>query len=1430
MKAFGDFRRLIPYLVLIVALVLGLLLAGTVQLRLGDIAKKVQTAVTDLVHSETGLTISYTRMGPGLLRSLELHGPVLRRDDGSIFARARSFKIVYNLFDLISARYLEAIGHFEVDGLELSIDTARDNKIISLLLQAPADTQVQQSVHDLAARAFASFSPGTRLAINDSRIVFLQDGLHLVVDIRRLDVYRGNDDLQVSTANLAAGLESSSFIGKKVSMQMGFNASYSPAGDVLFGRLFVDKAQYAGLSLKKQELSFSWFPSTINVQKSGEAAPVELAFEYDVAQQILDFHFQCRDYRLGSLFSFNVANIPELSMLASIPLTADVKASVDIKTGEIDYDGTLGASVVQQAIGTVNIACDFKGDSRTVNPVHITIRNPTSLVDFRGVVTLDAVKVQGLLSVNSTMISPQIPIEFSSPVSGTMKTGYQLNASRFTIGSTVFSECAILILGSQSILDLVCISPTGSGSMRLEAGISKAGAGRAGLSIVAYPLMAEGGLGNTFTPEFAILSGLSTASLLDCQLQLDSNETALSVMLHKFDLNDPVNKLVLSCQAGFNNNTLSVDKIRLSATGLQLDGTARLEKQIDRFIATSNLVINQEKLDLRASWKEDLSDIELSGTGGLYVKAELADGNLKGNFRMESLPVPLPGLPVRLSLLGNFNVPRNGTGWSVYVIDGSVFIKGLLPSYPDAYSRLSIAGTINQSGIALSTLRYLDPLGMLEGRADLVFDGEAGMDIQANLQSLGSKDEASTTAIEVKGGIRPTGLQLDFALLRSPLARFGVQGLDGRFSMTGSIAGQLDNPVVQAMASLQAATLSGAPLDAGLTLKYADGQLALREGFAAILKHRIDIAAIDYRIDSGELGFDLSYGQSSWKPGERIRMVSTIVLPGITADSGKKSMFSILNFPFSTEQRGNIVMTGVQNSQGWVWTEENSMVDLFIKKDGRFLLNTRGPFPVVCHADGSIVGTTIDLTISRMQMSIKPLSPLLDFGAYSIDDALVTGDLRVIGPLVDPSFFGTLRINDFTSTLDMCPLPVTSTLGFAVFEDKEISILPLIGNAGKIPVLFQGNFLLSRLDIVRFTLDIAIEDVKGVPMKAVFGPLKVDGYARGSVVLTGNGKDLAIQGNIEANDTVLSTTDVAAPAAAMEGNLIVGLDFVTGKNVEFLWPRSDFPILRSFVDRGQTVKLAYNSRSSDLRLNGKVSLRGGELFYLEKSFFIKEASLTLNEQGQTFDPFVNARAELRTFSGKEQYRLILKIQDNRLSALNPIVESDPPLSAQALSRLLSPGQNNTDGNLPVGDAIYLGTDIVSRFSVLRNIENQIRNFLQADVFSFRTGIVSNLLRDAVVQDTAPLDNDGYSFGKYLDNTSVLVGKFFGSDVYGEVLMQLRTEDAAKLDPVTLGLRLELELSMEWKTPFFDLRWSFSPKDPDVLYLTDHKFTFTWRIQ
>ncbi len=365
----------------------------------------------------------------------------------------------------------------------------------------------------------------------------------------------------------------------------------------------------------------------------------------------------------------------------------------------------------------------------------------------------------------------------------------------------------------------------------------------------------------------------------------------------------------------------------------------------------------------------------------------------------------------------------------------------------------------------------------------------------------------------------------------------------------------------------------------------------------------------------------------------------------------------------------------------------------------------------------------------------------------------------------------------------------------------------------------------------------------------------VNGYTNGVVKIVGTPTETTVTGSLLAYQTNITLADIGGPVttpstSSKEPPVNLDMTIESGKRVEFLWPTSTIPVLRGYARLGQSIHITLATDTGNFSLRGDVGIQSGEIFYFERSFYIKDGMIKFNENENYFDPRLTVNAEIREISNSGPVRISLVATDERLSRFTPRFVSDPPMTDAQIAALLGGNLFGELGNNQNGlsSAVFLTSDLVGQFSIVRSFENMVRDGLSLDLFSVRTQLFSNLLRGAIgsTQPTVtpgtatggtstsstqyPLDNTSPSLGKYLDNTTVFLGKYLGTDLFLELLVQLQaqnpystTEQARSFG----GLVINPEISLDWRTPFFDLQWSFLPQTPQTLFLTDNTISLSW---
>ena len=280
-------------------------------------------------------------------------------------------------------------------------------------------------------------------------------------------------------------------------------------------------------------------------------------------------------------------------------------------------------------------------------------------------------------------------------------------------------------------------------------------------------------------------------------------------------------------------------------------------------------------------------------------------------------------------------------------------------------------------------------------------------------------------------------------------------------------------------------------------------------------------------------------------------------------------------------------------------------------------------------------------------------------------------------------------------------------------------------------------------------------------------------------------------------------------------DLIVDLNLVTGKRVEFLWPTTSVPILRAYADTEQRIHIEYEDLSEILAITGAVKVRGGEILYFKRNFYLKEGTILFKETEARFDPVLTARAELREVSDVgEQVKIYLVVENEPLSRFSPRFESEPILPDSDILALLGANIYSELGgdSITISSAAALAGDLVGQFSLIRVFEQRIKDIFNLDLFSVRTEIIQTLLREQIFATAEdPVYPESSALGRYLDNTTIFLGKYFGNDIFLEAMFRINanTRLITGYAP-SETFSIDSELSLEWKTPLFLLDITYAP--------------------
>ncbi|MFA6508035.1 MAG: translocation/assembly module TamB domain-containing protein, partial [Treponemataceae bacterium] len=505
---------------------------------------------------------------------------------------------------------------------------------------------------------------------------------------------------------------------------------------------------------------------------------------------------------------------------------------------------------------------------------------------------------------------------------------------------------------------------------------------------------------------------------------------------------------------------------------------------------------------------------------------------------------------------------------------------------------------------------------------------------------------------------------------------------------------------------------------------------------------------------------------------------------------------------------------------------------------GAFFAAVSAPSPIRGNVVGTIKNGMIEARAGSLYLDFASLWSVLNIPDVVFSGGIATGALTISGPLADPEFFGTATATGFRATV---PAWVTEEIGpvsaSVEFEGKEFGFGPVAVSANKGAGNLKGRFRFDRWVPFEFSLDVDIAKRTPLPAKADVSGFTAQGLASGKLSLVNTVETLLVSGKLDVESTTMTIDAKMLQSLYAKpftpAGITVDLNLVTGKKVEFDWPSSEYPILRGYADIGDSLHITFDGMTGRYALIGDIDLRGGEVFYFMRSFYIRSGSIKFNENQIQVDPRLSLRAEIRDQNEEGPVTVSLVVDEARLSSFMPRFESTPPLSQSEILGML--GQNALGADSTANTAATKGavlnatSDVLAQFNVVRVFERNVREVFGFDMFSIRTQLIQNAFFGATGINSDPVDRKA-GLGNYFDNTTVYMGKFLGSDIFMQGMLSLQKDESKSTDLLG-GLTIAPEIGVEWKTPLFLLRWNFAPdwaNNRERLFINDHSFTLTWR--
>ncbi|HOX13371.1 MAG TPA: translocation/assembly module TamB domain-containing protein [Spirochaetia bacterium] len=1438
----------------VVAVLLGAALAALPLDRAGSAwARSVLARAAFAAEDASGLSISYDRASPSIFGALRLSYLGLTDAGGRNLLRADRLEAEYDLAAAAAALVGKAAAGRSLDritlrNVEIDLDLSKDADLIAKL-------------RSTLGGGSGSGDPLGRLAISARRLrLSLKDPerkASWTAEIRSLDLLLTERELVVALDGTFSGsFRDPRFPFERVTVSISVRGSSSRDLTAARYSIALSARSDAGI-LERQEFSVLLRDGVLEARKVRDDAPFDLLARYDTRAGTLDADLRFESLYLSRLGHPTGSREKAWAPWFRRPYSGNIRLRYPEAWKNPRISAELSGFLPPGFLGDdFEFRLDASGGLDGIDLKTLEARSPNGTARVRGTLRPDLSSLALTADLDYRAREGSFPLKTSLRAVGEGRELF-LFSDTAELGGVEFAKLAVFAERAPGTLDfrgsLDLPSRESDGSLGISGAVEDAGPRRisweGSLSLGARPFVEtalvldpydlaplEPLLSALLEPKAAdFLSGLS----LGGGLTLSSDFSRFSYSAADFRI-APAGAAGEDTYAVLNlagtSAEISISRLSASLGGFPIEGRVDAEFDLPRAGFRADLTLRDIPFAFQGDY--DGGRVFLTGDYGFSMVATVSGPETRGVVAFKALPLPLREGTILATgdAVGEFRSPRDwGLRISSLALEPEGALKGRLPI-------VRLAGAVGPEGGVFPDIAVEDGRSRLSGSARYAGGAELSgiREVELNLAGEGGE------ALRAVGNFRDRTVAGRVDLQSFSLSRIFGSALTGRLDGGITASGTLEDPKVDFSLALREGSLRGRSLAAAAEGGLDREGLQIRDGSGRYGIHQVESTRIDLGFRTGSLsasgaytGFlagdvarfrfetagDLeaaAYGASGFPNLSDI--AKSLTLRGTILDFSMAKNYSA-RWPFTLERTGrDLVFQGGSGSE----------VQVRVLDDGSFLARAMPPFPLAAVVVGKVADRQIAMDLSDIRVEMTSLWPILPLPEVRFLSGIATGSLSVRGKASDPEIYGSLRFQDALLEVPNyvnAPIgPVTAPLEA---NGRQVTLVqPVVGIGQTAKAAVSMSFEMSQWIPRSFSLRARSVESTQVPLKTRFLGMNIAGTADADILLAAADGKLELTGALTIPRAEI-VIDPSIMQAGAEGdgrvpNVDTKIDLAVriGKGVMVYFPSKEFPVISGQADPASRLSVSYDDKQQSYALKGNAVLRGGNLFYIQRNFFLKTGRMVFNENQYSFDPRVTLEAELRTRRGQETVKIVLKAENASLFNFQPTLESTPSLSQTEIAALLGSDLLASDdgSDVDIRRTLIASTDILPQLNFINVFERNTRRLLGLDLFYLRTELVQRWLLDV-----ARLDADvegGVTLADYLDNTSVFAGKYLRDDVFLRGSLRLQQDQ-----PLVnrSSLRLDSEIGFELTTPFFLFDWSLSFLHPEDLFISDNSFRFTWKL-
>ena len=1448
----------ISVLVFLVIIIMAFAFSRPIYNRIKERVDKAAFQLTDKVTELTGLTLTYDSFSPSILSFLSIKGIKLADENGTVILSIKNTRINYKLNELIKGNMETFIRSVLVSGVDVDV-----GQIIGVAERLSAANQNDKKAAPEIEKIL-SYVPQDvtvkNISLNYSNESF--ESSFVIKDVSLLNSMWGNSlEFQMDCAANAFVKKNNAKYSGSVYLTGSVSESFDKATVYLNIADFTDGT----FRIAKTNLMATYADKNVEVHTIQSVNPFSIKAAYNLDTQKATVSLDTEKLNPLSVVSMSgkseiTKKLKDMQFTTSSQVELDTAVLAELAGGKKASDfvkyKSKGSFNVPSSLfpGGAVIRYSVNGDDKKVNVTGLSAEGKKILADcglsfaFKNMQLSGSVNLSKYVLPNGSEISTEV---FFDPLA----KGFMLFSPQVFLGEKSLTAIQAKVLPQKDSVDFELelsdyysydsgglydsgepgvISLSGSyltASKFIQSGISM---NRIYVRSV-LELVGEM-LDRTQKEKLEKLMEYVTPYMFTGDLYVSTNFSSLSYNLPYLVLaNTSKENQLLFISVNGNEQNISLDRFDLIFGKMALNATAGLEFMPGGKNMTFYVDTTASSIPYRFQGAISPEAIKVAGDYGTDIEIVFGKNKeMSGHALIENFPLVYEKISLILSTNTSFAYsPQSGP---------ELHIERFEAEETDASSaynpKLVFSGNGTKYGMQLNSISYTDLYSSLQGQADVTVNINDGLFDSVGLNAS-LKDSAGSGEGIVFDGIvsNPDQQQLtkdNFlnALYISALTEINnfslnrfmaVKNSNNEVTATLSLSGTLEHPYVLVNVDKLSFLLAN-------EIVYADGSVMLEDNELTVNNFAVNQSAWSVKNIAGNVSLkEFTGGMKAvfeTKGSKNVSVPMELQIKDSYVAEGKKLPDNMMIQLSSSGMGGSLIkksapfdITALYSSDfvSFYSSENLGLTGTYTFSDGLYAnLNTGDKFS--CGITGTFKDQNLDMYFSDIVVNLPAVMDCLAVDDFlTMSKGLLTGNLLMTGTYDTPEFEGSLTIEKPDFMLPTLFKDSISTEQIVLYaKSNEFELVNSVYSIGKKQIFRLGSkvamnkWVLDQLDISLNTVNKRYMPLRFTsPFVDVSGDVACDlnvNMEDSVVTLTGSifGDKLDIESALQN----ISKAEIEPMDSSKEIYFKTDLDLTLGNHIVLNFD----PLLRCIFVPNTKLKIALDSITQSYVVDGKLSLKSGDVAYLNRSFYIKEGSIKFNPQ-EIANPKVTIRAETREKDANNQnVRIILTAENQDLLNFKPRFTSVPAKSENEIMALI--------GQVVIADLneIEKGSDVIPvilstagdyalQSFATRQIENKLRESLNFDIFSIRTNILQNTM--SYVKNNQN-NNQQIWLGNFFDNSTVYIGKYLSSAIYVDAMLNLSVgENIANFtDANEKGFVLQPEIGFEFEVPFSNVNWRY----------------------